>query len=738
MIFYITSLFYLTLGIIILLFGFVILKENPRQRINRITALMMFFAGSGPIFGAFGILFQNATVPSGDFTLLRKLFLVWEFFFPQLLLFSFVFPRENQWIKKHQWLAFLIFLPHLAHFFLVLTFTSVDEIYALIDLQGLLNRFGLLLQPITILLGLLLSLIGLIYEFHTNFFALVNLIYFIGAIAIMILAQRSIQNSRLRKQVGLVLWGIRVSVGFYTIAFIFPRLHLLHTSRIRAHSLTTLALLSGGISIAWAMIRYQFMDIRLIIRRGLVFSVTSVFFIGIFLLIYTHGKQIVTNIVGADIPILEVIFIVLALFFFQPIFNLLERFGEGLFMRDRLDYRNVIQELSQDIMVHFDFDQLQNKITHTLKEAMTVEHVGFMIPDAQGQYCCNRGDQTICVDPQTEWIQLLQTIKRPLGFDELSRRIGDEQSLEALRRLNTFILVPFIHREHLIGLLCVGEKITKMRFSAEDMMVLSVLANQTAIAIENSRLYQEALEKQRIQEELNVAREIQGHLLPKQGIMDDQFELVGYNLPSKEVGGDYFDFIPLDQNKIGIAIGDISGKGVPAALLMSNLQAVLRISAIGHQSSCDVTRQVNRQITATTSLEKYATFFYGILDPGSMVLEYTNAGHNYPILWHQNNSHKLLKEGGLIVGVKSEVNYQSEKIQLLSGDTLVFYTDGVTEARHLATDEEYGENRLLKILRTINDHSAQSILDGILSSISEFTKGCLQSDDLTLMVLKVK
>ena len=277
-----------------------------------------------------------------------------------------------------------------------------------------------------------------------------------------------------------------------------------------------------------------------------------------------------------------------------------------------------------------------------------------------------------------------------------------------------------------------------MRFSAEDMMVLSVLANQTAIAIENSRLYQEALEKQRIQEELNVAREIQGHLLPKQGIMDDQFELVGYNLPSKEVGGDYFDFIPLDQNKIGIAIGDISGKGVPAALLMSNLQAVLRISAIGHQSSCDVTRQVNRQITATTSLEKYATFFYGILDPGSMVLEYTNAGHNYPILWHQNNSHKLLKEGGLIVGVKSEVNYQSEKIQLLSGDTLVFYTDGVTEARHLATDEEYGENRLLKILRTINDRSAQSILDGILSSISEFTKGCLQSDDLTLMVLKVK
>ncbi|MCK4826755.1 hypothetical protein KA005_64055, partial [bacterium] len=372
---YATSLLYLTLGAIIILLGFTILKENFRQRINRITGVMMFFAGTGSIFGAFGLLLQASLIPEVNLEPFRKIFLVWEFFFPQMLLFSLVFPLENQWIKRRPYILYLIFIPHLVHFLLILTFSSPDQVRTAIDLNSLSDQFGLIIQPVTILLGLFLSLISIIYEFHTNFFALVNLIYIIGAISFMVWSYRHLENPRLKKQVGLVLWGIRASVGLYAIAFIFPHLKIIQTSQSVAHMLSSVALLIGAGAIAWAIIRYQFLDIRLIIRRGLIFSLASAALIGVYLLIYSQGKKLITAILGVDIPILEILFIILALLFFQPILNAIERIIERIFMRDRMDYRNILQDLSHNILTILDPVKLQNKITLTLKDAMSLEQV---------------------------------------------------------------------------------------------------------------------------------------------------------------------------------------------------------------------------------------------------------------------------------------------------------------------------------------------------------------------------
>lgn len=731
-----TSLVYLALGIIILVLGFIILKENPRQRVNRITSVMMFFAGTGPIFGACGLLLQASSKVPMDLEPFRRVFLVWEFFFPQMLLFSFVFPQEIKWTKRHPYLVYLIFLPHLVHFLLILTFSSPEEIRSIIPLQALGDRFGLIIQPVTILLSLFLSVMSLVYRFHTNFFALVNLIYIILAIGLMVWGYRRLKSPRLRKQVGLVLWGIRASVGLYAIAFIFPHLNILHTSREAAYFLTFIALLIGAGSIAWAMIRYQFMDIRLIIRRGVIFSMASSVVVGVYLLVYSQGKRFITGFLGGS-PILEIVFIILALLFFQPILSAIEKLIERIFMRDRLDYRNVLQDLSHDIMTTLDTAMLCEKITSTLREVMSLDQVELLVAHRDGTFSLHKGEKRIFFNPQDEWIRVLRNEKGPIGFDELSRRVGNEKGLGKLRALDAFLLIPLIHRESLSGILILGEKITKTSFTTEDMTILTVLSNQAAIALENARLYEDMLEKQRMEEELSFAREIQKRLLPHYFPCGERFELVGYNLPSREIGGDYYDFIVLNEHEIGIAIGDIAGKGIPAALLMSNLQAALRISANRTRNTREVIAQVNLHIAQTTSAERFATFFYGVFHTENLTLEYTNAGHNYPILWRSGAKPMLLQEGGMVIGVMRNAQYDTDRIRLQPGDFLVMYTDGITEALN-SHEEEFGEHRLIQAAERAARQSAQGILDYILESVIDFTHGYLQSDDLTLVVLKVK
>jgi sigma-B regulation protein RsbU (phosphoserine phosphatase) len=732
-----TSLFYLICGIILLLLGIVIFRENPRQRINRVTGVMMILAGTGPIFGAFGLLLSHASATRIDLGFFRKVFLIWEFFFPQLLLFSLYFPRESKWIRRHAWLPFMIFLPHLIHFVIVFIFSSPEQVRSIIDLQPLVERFGVIAQPVVILLGLGLLFLSLIYKFHTNFFALINLIYIVLAIILMMLGYRRLTNLRMKKQVGFVLWGIRVSMGLYAIAFIFPALNLIHTSQAISHLLTSGALLIGAGSIAWAIIRYQFLDIRLIIRRGLIFSFTSALIVGLYLLTYTQGKKWIQGTLGIDIPILEIILIILALFAFQPIFNLSEKVFDRIFLRERSDYRNVLQELSHSIMTTFDINKLVLKITSTLREAMALENVELILPNRDGTFSLETGEARYQWKPNEEWIKILQSKAEPTGFDEISLLVKDDKSLEKLRKLNAFLIVPLIYRENLSGILMLGEKTTRTHFTAEEMTVLSVLSSQAAIAFENAHLHQDILEKQRMEEELRLAREIQQNLLPNICPSGDYFELVGYNLPSKEVGGDYYDFIPLANDRIGIAIGDISGKGIPAAILMSNLQASLRISANQATRCSDVVSQVNGQISKTTSIEKFATFFYGIFDSKTHTFEYTNAGHNYPILWRKNGSYDLLKEGGLIIGVIEKTEYQTREVQLHTGDTLLLYTDGITESMN-PSGEEFGEERLLNCLARMDQDSAQGVLENVLTEVTAFSQGDLYSDDLTLVVLRVK
>jgi sigma-B regulation protein RsbU (phosphoserine phosphatase) len=611
--------------------------------------------------------------------------------------------------------------------------------------------------------------------YRETYFAAINLAYVLTAIIVMYVGSHRLNNPRLIAQVRWVLWGIRASMGLYAIAFLLPKLSPLNLGRGVAYALTILSLLIGSGVIAWAIIRYQFLDVRFIIRRGFVFSITSGLLIGIYMLGYTQVKRIVEVALGdsaaGGVPVVEILFLTVAVIVFQPLLSFLEDLVERIFFKGGQNYQQVLHNLSREIFGIVDPVQLRNKITATLKEAMLVESAHLILPQTTVGAHKNLAQKAsthavyfttiepapisdqnpdgnasarlpenheieLRFEPNGQFISLMAHMEAPVEETDVLDKINLPVERQNLAHLRAQLFLPLSHRDELVGVLTVGKKITERRFSYEDMALLSLLSTQIAIAFENTRLYQERLTKQRLDEELHLAREIQRLLLPRQIPSHDYFEVAAINLPSQEVGGDYYDFVDLRDGVIGVAIGDIAGKGIPGALLMSNLQAAGRAAAVRSTSTKLVMEELNNQITRSTTAEKYATFFYAIFWPEKK-LTYTNAGHNYPLHCRRDGAIAELRHSNLVVGVREGIKYDEHEVKLRSGDAVVFYTDGITEATN-AQLEEFGVERLCEVIRQNHKLSAEAIRNAIYENVLLFAGDTAQADDLTLVVAKVK
>ncbi len=256
------------------------------------------------------------------------------------------------------------------------------------------------------------------------------------------------------------------------------------------------------------------------------------------------------------------------------------------------------------------------------------------------------------------------------------------------------------------------------------------------VAMNNARLYQESLEKQKLEEELALARQIQLALLPRVYPKSGLFELCAFTQPARQVGGDYYDFFKTEDGRVGIAIADATGKGMPAAMLMSLVQASLRAEAKNRLCPSRLISNINQLIFSSTSPEKFATMFYGEFDPESRRLIYCNAGHNYPVLIHQDGKVEFLDTGGLILGAFEEALYEKGEALLQRDDTLFFYSDGLTENFN-EEDEEFGEKRLLDLLLANRFLDPERLKEKVIEEATDFTGGVPPWDDLTMLVLKI-
>ncbi len=314
--------------------------------------------------------------------------------------------------------------------------------------------------------------------------------------------------------------------------------------------------------------------------------------------------------------------------------------------------------------------------------------------------------------------------------------VDNKTLLKVLQKNEVEVVVPMQHQDKVLGFLILGPKFTRQSYEKADLEFLTTLISQAVISLENARLFEETLEKQRLEEELNVARTIQKKLLPKSIPEIAGYDVYGMNDSSKQVGGDYFDIIPIDEERVAMAIGDVSGKGIPASLLMANLQAALRVMMTPDLNLAAVVGKLNDLIHANTGLDKFITFFIGILNIKEHTMEYVNAGHNNPVHYTAKSEMNFLDIGGIILGIMPNYAYNTGKISLEKGDAVVTYTDGVNEAID-PDGEEWGEEPLYDLIKAADpEKPVKELVDTVLTAIDDFAAGEPQADDVTMLVFR--
>ncbi len=305
-----------------------------------------------------------------------------------------------------------------------------------------------------------------------------------------------------------------------------------------------------------------------------------------------------------------------------------------------------------------------------------------------------------------------------------------------LRAQGMQAVLPLRSQNETRGALCVGEKFDGTEVGGEEMEYLASLANVCVSALENARLVREMIEKQRLERELNIAREIQQGLFPKSIPHPRGYDIAAVNISSRQIGGDYYEVMRLNEDEYVVAIADVSGKGIPASLLMANVQATLRVLVPLNLPLPEATARINTIVAENTSPDRFITFFWGILNVPENTLRYVNAGHNPPFLLRRDGACEKLDKGGMILGVFSYAPRYEEGTALLEpGDCLVLYTDGVTEAMS-PEHREFTDQRLIDTARRSAGSPPAGIIAAVQEAIREHAAGAPQSDDITMLVLK--
>jgi len=310
----------------------------------------------------------------------------------------------------------------------------------------------------------------------------------------------------------------------------------------------------------------------------------------------------------------------------------------------------------------------------------------------------------------------------------------DPQYINARPKTNSEMVAPIISNDEVIGVFDL-ESDELNAYSKDDLEVLMLLASQVAIIIEKVMLHDQLIEKKRLETQLEVARQVQLELLPPRDPELAGFDISAYNFPTEEVSGDYYDWVRIYDDQIGVVIADVSGKGVPAALLMAFLRASLRAAThIGYAPHISMSK-VNYLLWESIERNQFVTAFYGILDATNRTLAYANAGHNPPLLIDAEGKARFDERGGVPLGMFRDTRYYEHYLTLAPGEILVLYTDGVTEAAN-PTGEEYGLKRLIEAVKKNRDLAARELIDSIEQDVIKWTDGLGATDDVTFFIIK--
>ena len=725
----------LVLGGLVFLLGLVIFRENPRQRLNRIVSLLLFFGGFGSVLAGLALLLP-ARAPgaagAGNEALL------WELFFPTAFVLASIFPNEREFLRRFRlpggirWGGFLalVFAPHLVHFVLLAVMAGWNP------------AAGPQISPPAMLRPLVavLAVFGRIFlNMHRATFSLVDLCFGGAAIALLVSSWRETQVTRIRHQLRTIAFGLAGCLVLYATSTLVPTLFGLKLDRELQVLLTTGALLVGSGSIAYAMVRHKFLDAKLLARRGILYALATAVLIGIYLLVIERVNKFVSTTFGLDARVIEPVLVIMALTLFQPAIARLEESLDQLFLRDPADYRNVLRQLGRDLQTTIDLDDLMNRSIRTLSETLLLRSAYIVAITPQGPVARAGAGPALSDEALATLADMLRRLTTPQPSYRLVNPVDGlkRRDRELLMQLGVELMVPLRWRDESLGLLLLGEKLTATEFTGEDVALLNTLGSQMGVSLQNALLLRDRLAVARLEEELHLAHQIQQTFLRSDFPVLPRCEVHAVNLPSRQVGGDYYDVVPCADGSFYLAIADVAGKGMPAALMSSMLQAALRTQAESLEPVSKILRNVNALVYRSTAVHQFATFFLAHVHDGGRRLTYCNAGHNWPLLLRTNGETLHLDQGGLLLGIMEEITLDHATVDLEHDDVLILYTDGISEATN-RDGVMFGDEHVGEFVRSMPPSlSARLIGERLLAAVELHLGSEEAQDDRTLVVLRV-
>jgi phosphoserine phosphatase RsbU/P len=654
------------------------------------------------------------------------------FFFPE------PFPFYTRMGPRRKWIPVLVSAPAFFNVVVAVAVT-VTEMTDYARAQQIVKMFRPLQTP------------SIIYLFCVVGFGFFSSIFTKSAMAISPDAKRRLQ---------LLYWGATVAL--------VPLFLISLTSLVRGKSmydlfpdwLIGLALIMTTLfplTLAHVIVVQRAMDVRVVVRQGLQYGLAKngIRVLQIFAIAIVIAAAFALGSRSNQLGKIVVIAVAITVGFSIPrLGDRLRTWTDRRFFREAYNADQVLNDLSDQVRSMVETHPLIETVATRISETLHIPQIAVLL-GGSGPYrpAFALGYSTppdVAFTPGTGTIKLLQTNKEPprVYFDDPSSWLYrdpeiSEQERAGLADLHAELLLPLSTRDKLLGFISLGPKRSDEPYSGTDVRLLKSVAAQTGLALENARLMSaiadEVAQRERLNREVEIAREVQERLFPQTLPPISGVDYAGACRPALGVGGDYYDFLALPGGQLGIAIGDVSGKGIAAALMMASLQASLRGEATrAPENLAALMANVNRLVYEASSSNRYATFFYGQYNPEARLLTYVNAGHNPPMLFHGNNGNwqiSRLETGGTVVGLLESFPYEQGSLRIEPGDVFIAFTDGISESMNSA-DEEWGEKALIETVEACAGLTPSETITRIIQAADKFVAGAKQHDDMTLVVLR--
>ncbi len=705
-----------------LIVGFFVLMAKPDGKIQR-----LFYS-----VGAFSVLFSMTSLLTRgqqvDNPIFNNIFLLlstdalivfggifWAF---SMIRFFSVFPIESE-IEKKNWLRkSLIYLPWII--FILIMLVRVKFVY-LENSKPVQNITGIIVGAL-VMGSLMMSFLQLIISYRR-----------VSAI-----------NDKRALRVILFAYIIGISSIIYFLLFTATTNQVVFNDPLLFTPIILIAVIP--IAFGYAIFRYALMDIREAVKSTIIYGTATVSIAAAYFVIMLLLGQVVSSAIGTEYQgvIAGFVFVVFAIVF-QSTKDNFQDYLTQKFYPEQFAFQKGLLKFSGDIAKIVGIENILNSTNELYVNSLRINKYGLMLKKNDGLFHLLQSQGINLIEPQL--FPIKELTKYLLERKKNNKRVSLERvnfnsvlgkNSELLISEGIFTLVPLMINETISGLLLFGLKQTGSQFDGKDLDLLISAANQTAISIENARLYHSEIEKKRLERDLENARHIQESLLPKNIPEIKNLELSGITKPAQHVGGDYYDFIKISDTKLFVIVGDVSGKGLSAALYMSKLQTMIRLYCTENKTPKEILSEVNKKIYVELERNYFITATLAMIDTEKSLIKLCRAGHPSTLFIRSNKCEKIKSTGiglGLDRGEVFESTLEEETLQITSGDILVIYSDGISEAMN-EQQVEFGEENIIKVLQENVDDSPVIIQNKVLDEVNQFCGQAEQHDDITLLLVK--